>query len=146
MASPSTLTTSPSATWAPSTATTPLTVTRPSAITSSALRRDQEPLSPRYLLSRIVADPTSAGYHATGLRILLLTPPMIQLNTPYPATAYLTGFLRQHPGLDVRQADPALELFLAVFSREGMTAIAGELAGRAEDTAGDPPPAIAHFL
>jgi radical SAM superfamily enzyme YgiQ (UPF0313 family) len=71
---------------------------------------------------------------------------MIQLNTPYPATAYLTGFLRQHPGLDVRQADPAIELFLAVFSREGMTAIAGELAERAEDTEGEPPPMIAHFL
>ena len=93
-----------------------------------------------------MADPTSAGYHATGLRILLLTPPMIQLNTPYPATAYLTGFLRQHPGLDVRQADPAIELFLAVFSREGLTAIAGELTERAGDSDGDPPPAIARFL
>ena len=30
------------------------------------------------------------------MRVLLLTPPMTQLNTPYPATAYLTGFLRQH--------------------------------------------------
>ena len=29
------------------------------------------------------------------MRVLLVTPPMIQLNTPYPATAYLTGFLRQ---------------------------------------------------
>ena len=34
--------------------------------------------------------------HCGALRVLLLTPPMIQLNTPYPATAYLTGFLRQH--------------------------------------------------
>jgi radical SAM superfamily enzyme YgiQ (UPF0313 family) len=71
---------------------------------------------------------------------------MIQLNTPYPATAYLTGFLRQHPGLDVRQADPAIELFLAVFSREGLTAIAGELTERAEGEDGEPPPAIAQFL
>ena len=30
------------------------------------------------------------------LRVLLVTPPMTQLNTPYPATAYLTGCLRQH--------------------------------------------------
>ena len=30
------------------------------------------------------------------MRVLLVTPPMTQLNTPYPATAYLTGFLRQH--------------------------------------------------
>jgi radical SAM superfamily enzyme YgiQ (UPF0313 family) len=98
------------------------------------------------LLSRIVADPTSAGYHAKALRILLLTPPMTQLNTPYPATAYLTGFLRQHPGLDVRQADPAIELFLAVFSREGLTAIFDDLTERAGDEAGAPPPAIANFL
>ena len=44
---------------------------------------------------------------------------MTQLNTPYPATAYLAGFLRQHAAeldLDVRQADPAIELFLRVFS------------------------------
>ena len=36
---------------------------------------------------------------------------MTQLNTPYPATAYLTGFLRQHaPRLDleIAQADAAL--------------------------------------
>ncbi len=30
------------------------------------------------------------------MRVLLVTPPMTQLNTPYPATAYLTGFLRLH--------------------------------------------------
>jgi hypothetical protein len=30
----------------------------------------------------------------TELRILSLIPPMTQLNTPYPSTAYLTGFLR----------------------------------------------------
>ena len=30
------------------------------------------------------------------MRILLVTPPMTQLNTPYPATAYLTGCLRKH--------------------------------------------------
>jgi radical SAM superfamily enzyme YgiQ (UPF0313 family) len=48
---------------------------------------------------------------------------MTQLNTPYPATAYLTGFLRQHEarlGLSVRQADPALELFLRLCSRTGL--------------------------
>ena len=61
------------------------------------------------------------------VRILLLTPPMTQLNTPYPATAYLSGFLRLHAarlGLEVRQADPALELVLRLLSRAGLTAIA----------------------
>src|SRR5688500_2849002 len=49
---------------------------------------------------------------------------MTQLNTPYPATAYLTGFLRSR-GVDAVQADPALELFLRVFSRAGVEAIGG---------------------
>ncbi len=65
------------------------------------------------------------------LRILLVTPPMTQLNTPYPATAYLLGFLRQHAerlGLVVTQADPALELFLRLFSRDGLTRIVDRLA------------------
>ena len=51
---------------------------------------------------------------------------MTQLNTPYPATAYLTGFLRQHEarvGFSVTQADPALELFLRIFSRAGLTRV-----------------------
>ena len=38
------------------------------------------------------------------MKLLLVTPPMVQLNTPYPATAYLTGYLRSR-GYDVVQAD-----------------------------------------
>jgi hypothetical protein len=67
------------------------------------------------------------------MRVLLLTPPMVQLNTPYPATAYLTGFLRQHAaefGLEIQQADPALELFLAIFCRRGLTRVRAALAKR----------------
>ena len=48
------------------------------------------------------------------MRVLLVTPPMIQLNTPYPATAYLTGFLRQHAAaldLDVSQADASILVY-----------------------------------
>ena len=56
------------------------------------------------------------------MRILLLTPPMTQLNTPYPATAYLTGFLREH-GFEVAQGDFALELALKLFSRTGLARI-----------------------
>jgi radical SAM superfamily enzyme YgiQ (UPF0313 family) len=83
------------------------------------------------------------------VRLLLITPPMTQLNTPYPATAYLTGFLRQHQarlGIEVAQADAALELFLRVFSREGIGAILGELRARAEDTDEEMPASIASFL
>ena len=63
------------------------------------------------------------------MRLLLVTPPMTQLNTPYPATAYLTGFLRLHEarlGLEVTQADAALELFLRVFSRAGIQRVLDE--------------------
>ncbi len=66
-----------------------------------------------------------------SMRVLLVTPPMVQLNTPYPATAYLIGFLRQHAGalnLELAQADPALELFLRLFSREGLARVRDALA------------------
>ncbi|HSN27060.1 MAG TPA: radical SAM protein [Kofleriaceae bacterium] len=82
------------------------------------------------------------------MRLLLITPPMTQLNTPYPATAYLTGFLRANgpAGLEVAQADAALELFLRVFSRAGIQRVLDELRARAAETDEEPPPAIAHFL
>jgi radical SAM superfamily enzyme YgiQ (UPF0313 family) len=83
------------------------------------------------------------------VRLLLITPPMTQLNTPYPATAYLTGFLRQHTArldLEVAQADAALELFLRVFSRAGIQRIFDELVARAATTDEPPPPSIEHFL
>lgn len=60
------------------------------------------------------------------MHILLLTPPMTQINTPYPATAYLFGFLKGR-GHSVSQADPAIELVLRLFSEEGLVAISKEL-------------------
>jgi hypothetical protein len=52
-------------------------------------------------------------------RVLSLIPPMTQLNTPYPATAYLTGFLRAR-GVMAMQEDLALGLFLQLFSAAGL--------------------------
>src|SRR4030095_12006284 len=76
------------------------------------------------------------------MRVLLLPPPMVQLNTPYPATAYLTGFLRKHaPQVTVTQADPALELFLRLFSREGLQGALDALPKRRPKHA-----SITHFL
>lgn len=54
--------------------------------------------------------------------ILLLTPPLTQLNTPYPATAYLKGFLTGR-GYKVTQADMGIELVLRMFSRQGLQQI-----------------------
>jgi len=53
------------------------------------------------------------------MTILLMTPPMTQLNTPYPATAYLTGFLRAR-GYSAVQRDPAIELFLEMMTTQGL--------------------------
>jgi radical SAM superfamily enzyme YgiQ (UPF0313 family) len=61
----------------------------------------------------IAAVPTSSP------RILLLTPPLTQLNTPYPATAYIKGFLTGR-GYEVTQADLGLQLVLRLFSEAGL--------------------------
>jgi hypothetical protein len=53
------------------------------------------------------------------LKTFLLTPPFTQLNTPYPATAYLKGFLATK-GVAAHQADLGLEVILKVFSRTGL--------------------------
>lgn len=52
-------------------------------------------------------------------RILLLLPPLTQLNTPYPSTAYLTGFL-QSRGIACDQADLGIEMALRLFSQDGL--------------------------
>ena len=68
------------------------------------------------------------------MRVLLVTPPMIQLNTPYPATPYLMGFLRLHAadlGLELTQADASLALFLRLFSAPRLARMADVLRRRA---------------
>src|SRR6478735_7344058 len=92
-----------------------------------------------------------ACYAAPAMRILLVTPPMIQLNTPYPATAYLTGFLRQHAvdlGLEVSQADASIELFLRLYSAPLVSRMADVLRERAGSAVkrARVPPSIASFL
>jgi radical SAM superfamily enzyme YgiQ (UPF0313 family) len=85
------------------------------------------------------------------MRCLLITPPMVQLNTPYPATAYLMGFLRKHAadlGLEVTQADASLNLFLRLFSEPLVERMARELRHRARRVGKNAPipPSIAYFL
>ncbi|MBM3386633.1 MAG: radical SAM protein [Betaproteobacteria bacterium] len=59
---------------------------------------------------------------ATPVKVLSLIPPMTQLNTPYPSSAYLTGFLRSR-GIEAVQADLALALVLRLLSTEGLAAL-----------------------
>lgn len=51
--------------------------------------------------------------------LLLITPPFTQLNTPYPATAYLKGFLNTK-GIASYQMDLGIEVILALFSKNGL--------------------------
>ncbi len=49
-------------------------------------------------------------------KLLLITPPFTQLNTPYPATTYLKGYL-DSKGIPCEQRDLSIELFLKIFSQ-----------------------------
>ena len=52
-------------------------------------------------------------------KLFLITPPFTQLNTPYPATAYIKGFLNTK-GIESVQADLGIEVILKLFSKEGL--------------------------
>ncbi len=55
-------------------------------------------------------------------KILLITPPLTQLNTPYPATAYLKGFYSAE-GHEVRQVDLGIEVADRVLSQDFLSSI-----------------------
>jgi hypothetical protein len=52
-------------------------------------------------------------------KILLVSPPFTQLNTPYPATAYLKGFLNTQ-NVESTQMDLGIETILRLFSKSGL--------------------------
>ena len=54
--------------------------------------------------------------------VFLITPPFTQLNTPYPATAYLKGFLNTK-GITSYQADLGIEVILKLFSKQGLATL-----------------------
>ena len=54
--------------------------------------------------------------------VYLITPPFTQLNTPYPATAYLKGFLNTK-NISSFQSDLGIEVTLEIFSRKGLEKI-----------------------
>lgn len=77
------------------------------------------------------------------MKLLLVIPPMVQLNTPYPATVFLTGFLRR-AGYDVAQADPALLWVLRLLSPAGLARVHQALAAAPAPVRAKP--SVAHFL
>ncbi len=52
-------------------------------------------------------------------QVFLITPPFTQLNTPYPATAYIKGFLNTK-SISATQADLGIEVILKLFSKDGL--------------------------
>ncbi|WP_221390629.1 radical SAM protein [Dyadobacter sp. NIV53] len=59
-------------------------------------------------------------------KTLFITPPFTQLNTPYPATAYLKGFLNTL-GRESYQADLGIDVILALFSSKGLKKLFSDL-------------------
>lgn len=59
-------------------------------------------------------------------KVLLITPPFTQLNTPYPATAYLKGFLNKQ-NISSFQCDLGIEVILKLFSAEGLNLLFSQL-------------------
>jgi len=58
--------------------------------------------------------------------IFLITPPFTQLNTPYPATAYLKGFLNTKK-ISSYQADFGIEVINALFCKKGLLQLFGQV-------------------
>jgi radical SAM superfamily enzyme YgiQ (UPF0313 family) len=58
--------------------------------------------------------------------VFLITPPFTQLNTPYPATAYLKGFLNTK-GIKSFQSDLGIEVTVALFSKSGLQNLFSEI-------------------
>ncbi len=54
------------------------------------------------------------------MRVLLVTPPAVQVNTPYPAMPVLCGFLKER-GAEVSQVDFSLAVALEMFSAAGVS-------------------------
>ena len=59
-------------------------------------------------------------------KVLFITPPFTQLNTPYPATAYLKGFLNTRD-ITSNQCDLGIEVILELFSSSGLKSLFQEI-------------------
>jgi len=68
--------------------------------------------------------------------LFLITPPFTQLNTPYPATAYLKGFLNTK-NISCFQADLGIETTLALFCKEGLVHLFEQVKKHPKDLSGN---------
>lgn len=65
--------------------------------------------------------------------VLLITPPFTQLNTPYPATAYLKGFFNTK-NIATVQADLGIEVIMELFSKQGLEKLFSAIQAKTEST------------
>jgi hypothetical protein len=65
-------------------------------------------------------------------KVLFITPPLTQLNTPYPATAYLKGYLNTLK-VDSNQVDLGIEMILVLFSSKGLEQVFEIVAGQLDE-------------
>jgi tRNA A37 methylthiotransferase MiaB len=75
------------------------------------------------------------------MKILSVIPPLVQINTPYPSTPFLTGFLRSI-GYSAEQRDLGIELVLKLLSQSGMKRIREVIAS----AKGDRTPSVEFFM
>ena len=70
------------------------------------------------------------------MNITVITPPLVQLNSPYPSGAYLTSFFKQL-GHNCNWADLSNDLVYSIFSRQGLIKLFSQSQARALQLAGD---------
>lgn len=54
------------------------------------------------------------------MQVLIITPPLVQLNSPYPSGAYLSSFFKSQ-GYQTLWQDLNIKLYYSIFSRQGLT-------------------------
>lgn len=53
------------------------------------------------------------------MKVIIINPPLVQLNSPYPSGAYLSSFFKKYDN-DVIWFDLNIELFYSIFSKSGL--------------------------
>ena len=80
------------------------------------------------------------------MKIVIIQPPFVQLNSPYPSGAYLSNFFKQNFGFSgsVKWLDLSIQLFDSIFSKEGLSKLfelseqnALQIANKAEQNGDD---------
>lgn len=64
------------------------------------------------------------------MNVIIIQPPLVQLNTAYPAGAYLAAFFRRE-GCNATWYDLSIELFHTLFSSKGLSLLFAKSAGKA---------------